>query len=215
MKFTKEDAIKELVARLTANKEKLNLSQRSIDEQVEALLPLVANDETEIADFVDMVYPFIKTADSNVRNDVSQGIKEYKDSNPKVEPTPKSNPKPTPEGDANAELLARLEALERKNQESELALRNQGIKNNLSKKMKELGIKNDKWIEMMLGNVSITDDFDVDAKASTYLELYNSMQADVDPSVTPRGTGGGKHDYIGDSIKAAGEIAKQQNLVGV
>ena len=80
--------------------------------------------------------------------------------------------------------------------------------------MKELGIKNDKWIEMMLGNVTITDDFDVDTKAESYVELYNSMFADVNYNVTPAGTGGGRRDYIGDAIKEAAEIAKKQNLVG-
>ena len=53
--------------------------------------------------------------------------------------------------------------------------------------MKELGIKNAKWIDMMLDNVAITEDFDVDTNATKYLELYNTMQADVDPSVTPNG----------------------------
>ena len=77
MKFTKEDAIKELVAKLTANGEKLNLSTRSINEQIEALLPLVANEEMECTTFVDAVMPLVKTADANVRNDVSQGIKDY------------------------------------------------------------------------------------------------------------------------------------------
>lgn len=211
MKFTKEDAYKELVKQMTAKGEKLNLSKRSMNEQIEALLPLVANDETELSDFVERILPFVKTADANVRNDVSQGIKDYKDANPPVEP-----PKPTEPSnptDANEALLKRLEALEQKNKDAELALRNQSIKTSLSAKMKELGIKNDKWIEMMVGNVAITENFDVEAKASSYLELYNSMQADVDPSVTPRGTGGGKSDYIGDSIKEAAAIVKQQALV--
>lgn len=211
MKFTKEDAYKELVAKMTTKGEKLNLSQRSMNEQIEALLPLIANDEMELADFVDKVLPFVKTADANVRNDVSQGIKEYKDANPPIEPPKPTEPtKPT---DANSVLLARLEALEKKNQEAELALKHQGFMKDLSKKMKELGIKNEKWIDMMLGNVTITDDFDVDAKASSYLELYNSMQADIDPSVTPRGTGGGKQDHIGDAVKQAAAFAKSQRLI--
>lgn len=212
MKFTKEDAIKELVAKLTANGEKLNLSTRSINEQIEALLPLVANEEMECTTFVDAVMPLVKTADANVRNDVSQGIKDYQQKNPIV--TPKQEPKTTPPTDANSELLARLEALERESQEAKKALQYQNVKTNLSNKMKELGIKNDKWIEMMLGNVTITDDFDVDTKASSYVELYNSMFADVNYNVTPAGTGGGRRDYIGDSIKEAAEIAKKQNLVG-
>lgn len=208
MKFTKEDAYKELVAKMTTNGEKLNLSKRSMNEQIEALLPLIANEEMELAIFVEKVLPFIKTADANVRNDVSQGIKEYKDANPPIEP-----PKTTPPTDANAALLARLEALEKKNQEAELALKHQDTKSKLSAKMKELGVKNDKWIEMMLGSVVITDDFDVDTKASSYLELYNSMQADIDPSVTPRGTGGGKQDNVSDAIKEAAAFAKSQKLI--
>jgi hypothetical protein len=213
MKFTTEDAYKELVKLMTAKGEKLNLSQRSINEQVEALLPLIANDETELADFVEKILPFVKTADANVRNDVSQGIKTYKDEQAKNQPKPQE----AGEGgsaNANSELLARLEALERKNLESELALKHQGIKTNLSSKMKELGIKSDKWIETMVGNVTITDDFDVEKQASDYLELYNSMFADIEPSFTPRGTSGSKNDYINSSIKEAAEIAKKQSLVG-
>lgn len=213
MKFTKEDAIKELVAKMTAKGEKLNLSQRSMNEQVEHLYTLIANEEMEIVDFVEKVLPFVKTADANVRNDVSQGIKDYKSQNPIVEPKKDPTPKNEP-SDTNKELLERLEALEKKNRENELKLYNQNVKSNLSSKMKELGIKNAKWIDMMLENVSITEDFDVDANATKYLELYNTMQADVDPSVTPNGTGGGRQDYTANAIKAAAAVAKANNLVG-
>lgn len=213
MKFTKEDANKELVARMTAKGEKLNLSQRSMNEQVEHLYTLIANEEMELVDFVDKVLPFVKTSDANVRNDVSQGIKDYKNQNPIVEP--KNNPTANVEpDDPNKALLERLEALEKKNRENELKLHNQNIKSNLSSKMKELGIKNAKWIDMMLDNVAITEDFDVDTNAKKYLELYNTMQADVDPSVTPNATNGGKPDYTTNAIKAAAAMAKANNLVG-
>lgn len=213
MKFTKEDANKELVARMTAKGEKLNLSQRSMNEQVEHLYTLIANEEMELVDFVDKVLPFVKTSDANVRNDVSQGIKDYKNQNPIVEPKkePIANVEPD---DPNKALLERLEALEKKNRENELKLHNQNIKSNLSSKMKELGIKNAKWIDMMLDNVAITEDFDVDTNAKKYLELYNTMQADVDPSVTPNATNGGKPDYTTNAIKAAAAMAKANNLVG-
>lgn len=210
MKFTKEDACQELVAKLTAKGEKLNLSNRSINEQIEALLPLIANDEMELNDFVTKVLPIVRTADANVRNDVSQGIREYKDANPPIDPLkPKTEPK-----DVNQELLNRLEALEKKNKDAETALKNQATKASLSSKMKELGIKNDKWIDMMLGGLTITEDLDVDTKAASYLELYNSMQADINPDVTPRGTGGGRQDYTANAIKAAAELAKSQHLIG-
>ena len=211
MKFTKEDANKELVARMTAKGEKLNLSQRSMNEQVEHLYTLIANEEMELVDFVDKVLPFVKTSDANVRNDVSQGIKDYKSQNPIAEP--KKEPIVEP-NNPNKELLESLEALEKKNRENELKLHNQNIKSSLSSKMKELGIKNAKWIDMMLDNVAITEDFDVDANATKYLELYNTMQADVDPSVTPNSTQGGKQDYTANAIKAAAAMAKANNLVG-
>ena len=211
MKFTKEDANKELVARMTAKGEKLNLSQRSMNEQVEHLYTLIANEEMELVDFVDKVLPFVKTSDANVRNDVSQGIKDYKNQNPIVEP--KKEPIVEPD-DPNKALLERLEALEKKNRENELKLHNQNVKSNLSSKMKELGIKNAKWIDMMLDNIAITDDFDIDTNAKKYLELYNTMQADVDPSVTPNSTQGGKQDYTTNAIKAAAAVAKANNLVG-
>ena len=213
MKFTKEDANKELVAKMTAKGEKLNLSQRSMNEQVEHLYTLIANEEMELAEFVEKVLPFVKTADANVRNDVSQGIKDYKNQNPIVEPKNNTNANIDP-NDPNKALLERLEALEKKNRENELALHNKNVKSNLSKKMQELGIKNTKWIDTMLDNVSITEDFDVDANATKYLELYNTMQAGIDPSVTPNATSTSKTDYTANAIKAAAAVAKANNLVG-
>ena len=184
-----------------------------MNEQVEHLYTLIANEEMELVDFVDKVLPFVKTSDANVRNDVSQGIKDYKSQNPIVEP--KNNPTVNIEpDDPNKALLERLEALEKKNRENELKLHNQNIKSSLSSKMKELGVKNAKWIDMMLDNVAITEDFDVDTNAKKYLELYNTMQADVDPSVTPNATNGGKPDYTTNAIKAAAAMAKANNLVG-
>jgi hypothetical protein len=154
----------------------------------------------------------VRTADANVRNDVSQGIKDYKDNNP----TPTNpTPNPTTTGDeAQAELLKRIDALEQRNKAQELELKVKGIKAQLTSKMKELGIKNDKWMESLIANVNFTEDFDVDARAQGYLELYNSMQSDIDVNVTPEGADGRKPDYIGNSIKEAAELAKSQTLVG-
>lgn len=215
MKFTKEDVYKELVTKLTAKGEKLNLSQRSINEQIEALLPLVANDEMELADFVEKVLPIIKTSDANVRNDVSQGIKEYIDNNPTNthQGTKTKGKEATNAGDDN-ELLKRLEALEQKNQEQEMQLRVKGIKTQLVSKLKDLGVKSDKWIDSLITNIDINENFDIESKAQSYLELYNSMQSDIDVDVTPRNAGGGKPNYIENSIKEAGAIAKSQSLVG-
>ena len=82
MKFTKEDACKDLMSKIPSTGETLQLSERSINAQVETLLPLLANDETELADFVSQVLPIFKTADANIRGDVSAQVRAYKESNP-------------------------------------------------------------------------------------------------------------------------------------
>lgn len=214
MKFTKEEAYKHLVSCLVTNKgQTLNISERSINEMLDTLMPLVATDETELTDFVNKVLPTFKSADLNIKNDVTVGIKDYKDKNPIV--TPKANIEPKPNADdLNAALLARIEALENQNKEAEMANKILGIKADITSKIKEAGVKNDKWIETMIGNASINIDTDIDAKTKEYVELYNSMFADIDPSVTPRGAGGGKTDYISDSIRQAAALAKSQNLIG-
>ena len=141
MKFTKEDASKDLVARMTANGEKLSLSARSIDEQLETLLPLLANEEMELSDFVSKILPLFKTADSNVRNDVSTGIKDYKDNNPyKKEKTTKEK------DDTKSELEKRMEALEAELNESKKEKQVNNIKTQLRQTLKEKGVKDDEWI---------------------------------------------------------------------
>jgi hypothetical protein len=211
MKFTKEDAYKDLVGKMTAKGETLYLSERSVNAQLETLIPLIASEEMELADFVEKVLPCFQTSNANIRTDISKGIKDYKDKNPQPKPNPNPNPNPT---DPNAALLARLEALEQKNRENEATLKAQGIKKDLSTKMKELGIKSDKWIESMVSTATITDDFDVEAKAKNYLELYNSMMADVNPNITPFSPNPKPNTYVSDTIKAASELAKQNSLIG-
>lgn len=210
MKFTKEDAYKDLVSKMTAKGEKLSLSDKSINAQLDTLIPLIANEEMEMNEFVEKVLPCFQTSNANIRNDVSHGIKDYMDKNPQPNPNPTPNPT-----DPNAALLARLEALEQKNRESEAALRTQGVKKNLSTKMKELGIKSDKWIESMVSTTTITDDFDVEAKAQNYLELYNSMMADINPHITPFSPNPKPNSYVSDTIKAASELAKQSSIIGI
>lgn len=206
MKFTKDDAYKELVSMMTARGEALNLSQRSFNEQLEILIPLVANEDTEIKDFIDKVLPFFKTADANVRNDVSVGISEYKKKNPIVQPTV-DDKKPT----IDDEWLNRITALEARLKESESKERAVRVKKEVADKLKEKGVKNTEWIEGLLSDVVITEEFDVEARAESYLNLYNKMQSAVDPNITPKGGQGGKggNTYL-DVIKKASEKAKQE-----
>lgn len=211
MKFTKEEAHKDLVARLTAKGEKLNLSERTINEQLDALMPLIANEETELADFLDKVAPLFKTADANVRNDVSVGIADFKKSyKPEEKKEEVKDGKKDPQAeDAYAKLLKRLDDLENEAKANKAKETVNGLKQSFIAKVKEKGVKDDEWLNFYLETAVIDESFDVDAKAETCLKFYNKSKAGIKPDVTPE-RGGGKSDdkYLNDVIAAASASAK-------
>lgn len=211
MKFTKEEAHKDLVARLTAKGEKLNLSERTINEQLDALMPLIANEETELADFLDKVAPLFKTADANVRNDVSVGIADFKKSYKPEEKKEevKGDKKDAQTEDAYAKLLKRLDDLENEAKANKAKETVNGLKQSFIAKVKEKGVKDDEWLNFYLETAVIDENFDVDAKAEACLKFYNKSKAGIKPDVTPE-RGGGKSDdkYLNDVIAAASASAK-------
>ena len=211
MKFTKKEAHKDLVAKLTAKGEKLNLSERSINEQLDALMPLIANEETELADFIDKVTPLFKTADANVRNDVSVGIADFKKSyKPEEKKEEVKDDKKDPQADdAYAKLLKRLDDLENESKANKAKETVNGLKQSFVAKVKEKGVKDDEWLNFYLETAVIDENFDVDAKAEACLKFYNKSKAGIKTDVTPE-RGGGKSDdkYLNDVIAAASASAK-------
>lgn len=211
MKFTKEEAHKDLVARLTAKGEKLNLSERTINEQLDALMPLIVNEETELAVFLDKVAPLFKTADANVRNDVSVGITDFKKSyKPEEKKEEVKDDKKDPQADdAYAKLLKRLDDLENEAKANKAKETVNGLKQSFITKVKEKGVKDDEWLNFYLETAVIDENFDVDAKAEACLKFYNKSKAGIKPDVTPE-RGGGKSDdkYLNDVIAAASASAK-------
>ena len=126
---------------MTAKGETLNLSARSINEQLDILMPLLANDDMELRANVEKVLPMYKVADANIRHDVSHGIDDFKKN---YQPTP---PKKAPDvkDDPNAELIKRLTELEDKLKANETKETIQGYKKSFIAKAKEKGVKHDDW----------------------------------------------------------------------
>lgn len=208
MKFTREEAYKELVAKLTPNGEALNLSERSINEQIETLLPLVANEETELNDFVSKVLPLVKTADSNVRRDVSVGITRYKEEHPVQQANPTSTQNHNVEDEKLSAYIKKVEELEARFAREEETKVISSIKKDLMAKLQEKGVKDTDWINSLIQEIDVTKDFKVEDKLDAYVKLYNKSNAITPPSVTPRG-GGGNEDvakYISDIIAEAGKL---------
>lgn len=214
MKFTKEDAYKELVAKMTAKGEKLNLSERSINEQLEKLISLIANEETELEDFIEKSLPFFKTADANVRNDISVGIKDYIDKNPKVEKTKQQDADGKEDDEELRKVLERLESLEKRNSELETAELVKQKKKEIKSYLKEKGVKNEDWISEMLEQISISKDTEVQSKGESLLGMYNKMFAGIEEFALPEQAGGKVNDErLKDAISKAGQYAKETALV--
>lgn len=219
MKFTKEEAVKELTAKLTPSVENISKWERTIKENVETLCTILGeNSEIELADFVTKAMPLFNTTAGFIRKENSDLAKTFKTEiddlkaklgNKNEPPTP-----PTPPSNPNEELMKRLEALELENKRNKDELAQREVRSKLVAKMKEKGIKSDKWIEGMLSKATLAADMDVDATAKEYLEIYNGFIADVNPNITPNNPNGKPTEYANDTIKAAAALAKQNSLIG-
>ena len=208
MKFTKEQAFEILRSNLTnGGKKTLRMSEKSINAQLDTLIPLVANDEMELNDFIEKVKPTFATMNSNAEKDNSDFIKQWKEQHPD-----QNNPEPKkPTSTDNPEIKAmmdRIEALEKENNENKLKAEVAEKRSELVAKMKEKGITDTEWIDSFLGEVTIDKDVDVDAKAESFLKIYNKTKAIVDPSNTPHTSH--THQAEQNPLKAASDFMKAQ-----
>ena len=217
MKFTKEDAFESLKRELTNNGRKtLRMSEKSLDKLTETLMGKFADDETGLPDFVTNVKDLLETFNSNIEKDRSDFIKQWKEEHPDTDP-PKSTETPKNEENENPEmkaLLERIAALEKDKEENAKKANIAQKRKDVIAKLKEKGIKDDEWVNNFLSEVNITEDLDVDAKADSWLKLYNKSQASGgNPAVSGNPQGNGQNNPYADAIKAAGEIAKRERAV--
>lgn len=213
MKFTKEDARKELMSKIPNKGQTLQLSERSINEMLDSLMPLVANDETELEDFVNNVLPTFKTADGNVRHEVSAGINKYKEENPL--PTPPKAEELAEDDEATKALKAQIEAMQKRLDDADREKKLFETKKDFISKVKEKGVKDSEWVKSYVSELTIGDDFDVEARVDTCVKLYNQKKAGEGSNRTPEGAGGDGEQgdkYVASTIASAGELAKKRRV---
>ena len=214
MKFTKEEAFEKLKGLLTNNgKKDLQMSERSINEQLEVLMPLIANDEMELDDFIGKVEASFEVMNSNAKKDNSDFVKEWEKNHPVAEPPKNDPPKNNEPSDAMDALLKRIDELEKKNAERDKEVILAQKRKDLLKAMKDKGIKDENWSKSFIEEISITEDFDVDAKADAYLKIYNKSQAgQTGNGSTPFGSSSNGGDpNKKDPLAAARAIIEQRN----
>lgn len=213
MKFTEEQAREALRSKLTNNGRKtLHMSERTLQSLTEKLIKALADEEVGLPDFVDSAIEILEITEGDARKKNSDFAK-YKESHPDVDPEPKDEPKSEQKTEANPEvaaLMAKLEAFEKKYEESEKLSKLSAKKSDLINALNAKGIKDTEWLNTFLSEVSITEDMDVEAKAESYAKLYNKSHANVPPVPTPGAPSVGNGSDIPAALKAAAELAKAE-----
>ena len=82
MKFTQSEAFKKIKGILTKGGKDLQMSERSIMEQIDSLTALIANDDMELDDFVAKVENTFKTMNGNAKKDYSDFVNKWKEDHP-------------------------------------------------------------------------------------------------------------------------------------
>lgn len=181
MKFTKDQLLETLKARLVKEVETLSISDRTLSAQAETLYSFAGEDD-ELTDFAKRVLPSLVSLDGNYRKDNSDYVKKWNEEHTKGGKG--ENPK-------NAELeemRKELDALktERENEKNERYI--SGKREEIASRLKGEGIAQ-KWVDSYLRKLNVTKDTDVEGEAKDAIEMFNASVSPVNPSITPGGTG--------------------------
>ena len=184
MKFTKEQAVEQLKGLLTEGGKTLHLSDRTINENIDDLIPLLVNDETELSDFISKALPFVKRTNANFEKEKADFIKSYKPTQSQTTQQQQSTTPPTND-DALSQLQAQIQQLQDKIEREEKEKALSQVRKNFKSELKSAGIKDDKWIDTYISKIQISEDFDIKEEAKSTLELYNLSRVDIPDGITP------------------------------
>lgn len=177
MKFTKEQLLDSLKAKLTANGKRLSISEKTIKSLCDSHYELLVNEETELEGLVEKILPQYVSLNGNYEKDNADFIKKWKEEHPDTKSTTKGKPTNNEGGEGGDDrinkLLDRLEVLEKANKEAETAKIVSQKRNELLSAFKEKGIKDEKWTEKYIAKISISDETDVEKETEDALDFYN------------------------------------------
>lgn len=210
MALSKENLYKQIVSKMTANGEKLGLSERSINENLDVLIPLLDNDSITEEEFLNKTLDLFKTSNANIKNDVSVGIKNYKAEQEKLLAEEKNKNKPNENLTEMEKLLERIKVLEDNNTQMAEQKKINEKKSSIKNYLKEKGVDNEKWIDLIIDQVSIKGEDVIEDKGKQLLDMYNTMVADPKLNITPNQHQNtfNKDNQLDEILKEAGEQVK-------
>lgn len=223
MKFTKEQAIKALEAKVPTKDKELDLG-RTISEAVDNSLELIGEDsEMELEDFVAKVFKQVKTSiglthseNSKVAQKMQSQLDELQKKIDGKSGKKKEGDDDDDSGNENKEIKAmrdKIAKMEEKLAAKETADTVAEKRKQLIAKMSE-DIKDNEWIEGYLAEISVTADTDVEAKAKDYVAFYNKTHT-KGGKVTPKSTDGGEDSdtkYVKNTVAEAAKIKKSLSI---
>lgn len=210
MALSKENLYKQIVSKMTANGEKLGLSERSINENLDVLIPLLDNDSITEEEFLNKTLDLFKTSNANIKNDVSVGIKNYKVEKEKLLEEERNKNKPNENLTEMEKLLERIKVLEDNNTQMAEQKKINEKKSSIKNYLKEKGVDNEKWIDLIIDQVSIKGEDVVEDRGKQLLDMYNTMVADPKLNITPNQHQNtfNKDNQLDEILKEAGEQVK-------
>lgn len=214
MKFTKQQLLDTLKAKLTANGKHLSISDKTIKSLSDSHFDLLVNEETELDDLVSKLLPQFVSLNGNYEKDNADFIKKWNMEHPQKDPNKEpqmNNNNGNEPNDAMSKLLKRLEALEQRDAEHEAERLVSGKRSELLAKLKEKGINDTKWVDAYMKKLTLTKDSDIEKELSDAEEFYNishsSRKANT-PGASVQEGGDGKIDFsdvVGIVNPSAGE----------
>jgi hypothetical protein len=218
-RFTKEQAIKALEAKVPTKDKELDLG-RTISEAVDNSLELIGEDsEMELEDFVAKVFKQVKTSiglthseNSKVAQKMQSQLDELQKKVDGKSGQKKDDDNGGDSGNENKEIKAMMEKIAK--MEEKLAAKETA--DTVAEKRKQLiakmseDIKDNEWIDGYLAEINVTADTDVEAKAKDYVAFYNKTHT-KGGKVTPKSTDGGEDSdtkYVKNTVAEAAKIKK-------
>jgi len=198
MKFTKEQAFQDLKASL-GNTQKI--SDRSINETLDTLMPSLANDETELATFLAILKPVITTANANHIKDTTDFVKDYEAKHPAQTQTQTTQTTVASPSDDVTRLLQELKSeqqtLKGQIEAKDKAIARQAKFNDATRLIKEKanGSINEEVLGISLALIGneVTDEMTVDEIVTKGSAMYDTKYSKLygeDTGVPGTGNGG-------------------------
>lgn len=215
MGFTKEEAVNEITAKFSKEVKDINLWERTIQENVESLYPLVeGNEEIDVQGFADKVLPLLRTTlgfmrktNADVAKQKENEVKALQEELQAIKSTKPNVQEPNNEDDRISKLEDGLSRLLGLYEQQENARRIEIIKESLFQKVLDKGVKNQDWVKAMIGKIAINPEMDLDKESQDIVAIYNSFKADIPVDVTPNQSSNGKSS-LSSIIEAANKTAE-------